>query len=134
MNVAAHAASCQKAGEFRIVSPVLIRGNEVVFNDAGASTTGDASTGVSIYWPGEGRFLISTKPFKGAVEGSVFESQIKFNADGQEYVLLTAVPVTRAAHLWITHEPGYKPSAHYPGERDDGGMLGGADPSEFPKE
>lgn len=125
-----------KANEFRIVSPVLIRGKEVVFNEVGSTSTGDASrgTGVSIYWPGEGRFLFSSAPFKNAVEGSVLESQIKFSVDGQEYLLLTAVPVTRATHAWMKHEPGYKPSEHNAGERDDVSSLGGGDPSDFPKE
>jgi hypothetical protein len=125
-----------KADEFRIVSPVLIRGKEVVFNEVGASSTGDTSrgTGVSIYWPGEGRFLFSPAPFKDAVEGSVFESQIKFSLDGQEYLLLTAVPVTRATHVWIKQEPRYKPSEHYAGDRDDESSLGGGDRSDFPKE
>jgi len=125
-----------KANEFRIVSPVLIRGREVVFNEVGASSTGDTSrgTGVSIYWPGEGRFLFSSAPFKDAVEGSVFESQIKFSVEGQEYLLLTAVPATRATHVWMKHEPRYKPSEHNTGERDDVSSLGGGDRSDFPKE
>jgi hypothetical protein len=125
-----------KADEFRIVSPLLIRGKEVVFNEVGASSTGDASsgTGVSIYWPGEGRFLFSAEPFKGAVEGSVFESQIKFSIGGQEYLLLTAVPATRGAHVWMKHEPLFKPSEHNAGERDDVSSLGGGDRSDFPKE
>ena len=121
-----------KADEFRIVSPVLIRGKEVVFNFAGASSTG--SSNVSIYWPGEGRFLFSSAPFKSAVKGSAFESQIKFNTEGQEYVLLTAVPVTRAANVWVRHEPSYRLSEHYPDVSDNEGVLGPENPSDFPKE
>jgi len=120
-----------KANEFRIVSPVLIRGKEVIFNFAGASSGG---TGVSIYWPGEGRFLFSSVPFKDAVEGSVVESQIKFSVEGQEYVLFTAVPITRATRVWIKHEPSYKPSEQTPGASDNGGMLGGGSLSDFSKE
>jgi hypothetical protein len=125
-----------RANEFRIVSPVLIRGKQVVFNGVGASSMGNASpgTGVSIYWPGEGRFLFSPTPFKDAVEGSVFESQIKFSVDHQEYLLLTAVPATRATHVWVKHEPRYKPSEHNAGERDDVSSLGGGDSNDFPKE
>ena len=41
--------------ELRIVSPVLIRGKELVFNFAGASSTGiGAEANVEIYWLGEG--------------------------------------------------------------------------------
>jgi hypothetical protein len=125
-----------KPNEFRIFSPVLIRGKEVVFNEGGAASSGDsaAGTGVTVYWPGEGRFLFSPAPFKGAVEGSVYESQVKFDLDGQECVLLTAVPVTRAKKIWIKHEPLYKPSAHDPTTKDDSAYLGGGDAKDFPHE
>ena len=121
-----------KADEFRIVSPVLIRDKEVVFNFGGASSMG--SRGVSIYWPGEGRFVFSSSPFKDAVKGSAFESQIKFSIQGQEYVLLTAVPVTRATNVWIKHESSYKPSEHTPGARDNEATLGAESPTNFPQE
>jgi hypothetical protein len=91
--------------EFRIVSPVLIRGKEVVFNFAGASSTGTSpEANVVIYWPGEGRYLISAAPFKGAVSGRVNVSQIEFSLQGQEYTLCTAVPVTRSEHVWVKRE------------------------------
>lgn len=121
-----------KADEFRIVSPVLIRGREVVFNFAGASSMGPNR--VSIYWPGEGRFLFSSAPFKDAVKGSAFESQITFSIAGQEYVLLTAVPVTRATNVWIKHEPRFKPSQHNADASDSEGALGGEGPSDFNEE
>jgi hypothetical protein len=127
-----------KANEFRIASPVLIRGKEVVFNQLGVSgSTADArsGTGLWIYSPGEGRFLFSPAPFKDAIESSVFDSRIEFSVDGQEYLLLTAVPVTRATHVWVKHDPRYKPSEHNAaGGRDDDSMLGSGDNSDFPKE
>ena len=82
----------------------------------------------------EGRFLFSSSPFKDAVKGSAFEGQIKFSIQGQEYVLLTAVPVTRATNVWIKHESSYKPSEHIPGARDNEGTLGGESPTDFPLE
>jgi hypothetical protein len=124
-----------KPNEFRVVSPVLIRGKEVVFNIGGVSSFGSAKagTGVSVYWPGEGQFLFSAAPFKGAVKGSVSESQITFNVDGQQYVLLTAVPVTRQQYVWMKHEPLYKPSQRDPASRDDVSSMGG-DIRDFPRE
>jgi hypothetical protein len=125
--------------EFRIVSPVLLRGKELVFNLAGAST-GSAEDedpkdqGTSIYWPGEGRFLISPQPFKGATQGNVFESQATFKMDGAEYLLLTAVPPTRGAHLWMKHDPSYRPSQENPGQDDSKSALGGGGKNEFPRE
>jgi hypothetical protein len=124
-----------QADQFRIVAPVLLRGKEVVFNFAGASSGSEGpGSSVAIYWPGEGRYLISPERFKDAVEGRVSVSQIGFSLEGQDYVLLTAVPVTRSKHVWVKREPGYKPSEHTPGATDDEGMLGGESPSDFPKE
>jgi hypothetical protein len=124
-----------EANEFRIVSPVLIRDKEVIFNQLGVSgSTGNAATGLWIYSPGQGRFLFSPAPFKDAIEGSVFDSRIEFSVDGQEYLLLTAGPITRATHVWVKHDPRYKPSEHNAGERDDASLLGSGDYSDFPKE
>lgn len=115
--------------ELRVVSPVLIRGEELVLNMAGAASSvpNGSGSGVFVYCPGEGRFLFSSAPFKGAVRGTVSASQIKFTVDGQDYLLLTAVPITRAADVWVRQDPDYKPS-----EQDDGGLLGSGNPSDFP--
>lgn len=125
-----------KGDEFRIVSPVLVRGKEVAFNFGGASSTtsNGSGAGVFVYWPGEGRFLFSAAPFKDAVKGSVFESQVKFRVDGQDYVLLTAVPATRAANVWVRHEQSYKPSEQDPGINDNVGMLAVGGRTDFPEE
>lgn len=114
-----------KRNEFRIVSPVLVRGKQVLFNLAGSDSTdsGDPEATLMIYYPGEGRYLISTAPFEGAVEGSVAPGQIKFTLDGQDYLLLTAMPTTRSEHVWVTHDPQYKLSEHMQGARDDRSMF-----------
>lgn len=111
--------------EFRIVSPVLIRGKEVVLNLAGSDSTdsGDPEAALMIYFPGEGRYLISTVPFQGAVEGKVDLGQIKFSLEGQDYLLLTAMPTTRSEHVWVTHDPQYRLSEHMQGAHDDQSMF-----------
>jgi hypothetical protein len=111
--------------EFRIVSPVLIRGKEVVFNMDGSSSidSDDQSAALMIYFPGEGRFIISTVPFEGSVQGGVELGQIKFSLDGQDYLLLTAMPTTRSEHVWVVHEPHYKLSEHMPGASDNEAMF-----------
>ena len=122
--------------EFRVVSPVLIRGKQLVLNMTGAASSAPngSGSGVIFYCPGEGRFLFSSTPFKGAVRGTVSASQIKFSVDGQDYLLLTAVPITRSADVWVRHDSNYKPSEHTTGMSDDGGLLGSGDASDFPKE
>jgi hypothetical protein len=108
--------------EFRVVAPVLIRGNEVVcdLSDNGNSIDdGDADATLMIYYPGQGRYLISRVPFQGAVEGAVKNGQIRFTLGGQNYLLLSAVPILRAEHVWVSHDPQYKLSEHIEGAADD---------------
>lgn len=114
-----------KKNEFRVVSPVLVRGKEVMFNLAGSDSTdsGDPQAALMMYYPGQGRYLISTVPFEGAVEGTVAPGQVKFNLDGQDYLLLTAMPTTRLEHVWVSHDPLYKLSEHMQGARDDRSMF-----------
>ncbi len=111
--------------EFRIASPVLIRGKEVMFNLSGSDSTdsGDPEAALMIYFPGEGRYLISTVPFEGAVQGSVEPGQIKFNLEGQDYLLLTAMPTTRSEHVWVAHQPRYRLSEHMQGASDSQAMF-----------
>ena len=112
--------------EFRVVAPVLIRGNEVVcdMSDNGNSIdNGDADATLMIYSPGEGRYLISRVPFEGAVEGSVKMGQIRFKLDGQDYLLLSAMPIVHAEHVWVSHDPQYKISQHEHGAPDDRPMF-----------
>jgi hypothetical protein len=58
-----------------------------------------------------GRYIISGAPFEGAAEGQVDSgSQVHFKSEGQDYVLLTAVPVTRSDTVWVRHDASYRPS------------------------
>jgi hypothetical protein len=98
--------------EFRVVAPVLVRDNEVVVNGGPGSSieTGAPDATLMLYGPGEGRYLISLVPFEGAAEGDVHLGQITFSLEGHDYLLLTSMPITVAEHVWIKHEPDFKPS------------------------
>ena len=99
--------------EFRIVAPVLVRDNQVIANADGSSIdTGAPDATLMLYIPGEGRYLISLIPFEGAVEGNVHLGQITFSLGGRDYLLLTSMPITVSEHVWVKHEPGFKPSEH----------------------
>jgi hypothetical protein len=50
-------------------------------------------------------------------------SQIKFNVDGEQYLLLTAMPATRIDHVWVTRDPQYKLSEHMQGASDARSMF-----------
>lgn len=108
--------------EFRVVAPVLIRGREVVCNlsaNGNSIDDGDPDATLMIYYPGEGRYLISRVPFEGAVEGTVRNGQIRFTLDDQDYLLLSAAPILSAEHAWVSHDPQYKLSEHLEGAFDD---------------
>jgi hypothetical protein len=97
--------------EFRVVAPVLVRDNQVIAN-AGSSSIDDGSSDATLmlYVPGDGRYLVSVVPFESAVEGTVRLGQITFSLDGHDYLLLTSMPITISEHVWVKHEPDFKPS------------------------
>lgn len=97
--------------EFRIVAPVLVRDNQVIANADGSSIgTALPDSTLMLYVPGEGRYLVSTAPFESAVEGSVHLGKIAFSLEGHNYLLLTSMPITVLEHVWVKHEPDFKPS------------------------
>jgi hypothetical protein len=69
-----------KPDEPRFVSPVLLRGKEVISDFQGASAIADKKQGeVEFYAPGEGLFHISLLPLEGAVEGHITMSRVSFD-------------------------------------------------------
>jgi len=105
--------------EFRVVAPVLVRDNQVIANADGSSIdTGATDATLMLYVPGEGRYLVSLVPFESAVEGSVHLGKITFSLEGHDYLLLTSMPITVSEHVWVKHEPGFKPSEHMTRQSD----------------
>ncbi len=114
--------------EFRIVAPVLVRDNEVIVNGGIGSSIDTRSVDATLmfYAPGEGRYLVSVIPFEGAVEGTVHLGQITFSLEGHNYLLLTSMPITVSEHVWVKHEPDFRPSermARTSDARDDRPMF-----------
>jgi len=50
-------------------------------------------------------------PMKGAVEAHVLQGRISFEEGGHSWELLSGVPVCRADHIWVLHQPDFKPKA-----------------------
>ena len=103
-------------------APVLVKGKELVFQDA--EYAGDAAgpnPSVSFYAPGEGRFVFRLQPFSGAVAGLADFGQIRFDLDGQKYLLGCATPVTggpQPRQVWVYLDRSYHPSQGELGHRD----------------
>jgi len=112
--------------EFRIVSPVLIKGDRMVANlDGGSAIETGGDSGIQFYVPQEGRFIFSPDAFEGASEVKLAVNQASFVMEGQPYLLVTGAPISRAARLWVLHQPTWKPPQRGEGLRDDGASLGG---------
>jgi len=116
-----------KPGELRIISPLLLRGNEVVHDFEGSAAIESAAIekgrGVQMYAPGEGLWVLSLSPVKEAVEGRINLNRVSFELSGRSYTFVMAAPVARNEHIWVFHDANYKPSdvnvRH--------GFIGGAD-------
>jgi hypothetical protein len=111
-------------GEIRITSPILLRGDRVLFDFEGASAVEKGRNVVQMYIPGQGLWVLSSQPLEGAVKAEVTVSRIKFKLNGELYSFAMATPVTREQHVWVWHDPNYKPSD----PNLDNGFLGGTDP------
>ena len=50
--------------------------------------------------------------------------QIRFSLDGQDYLLMSGMPILRSNHVWVSHDPEYRISEHIQGEPDDRPFFG----------
>ena len=99
-------------GKFRLSSPVLVRDNQVLVNMAGSMATAtEDDAAASLYSPGLGRFIFSSVPFEGAIEGKLGFNQISFTLEGKSYLLLTGAPISPSQSVWVVHQPFWRPSA-----------------------
>ena len=95
--------------ELRLVSPLLIRDKQVLGDFQGGSASADkAGEGIEVYMPGEGRFIFSLSPMRGAVQARVTMNRISFEDGGRSYVFVTGSPVSRDEHIWVVHEANFK--------------------------
>jgi hypothetical protein len=94
------------ADELRIYSPLLLRDNRTVLDFQGAILLADEDLkAVEMYQPGLGHYIYSLAPLRGAVQGKVEVSRIRYELDGHTYRLVTGAPVARVDHVWVLHQP-----------------------------
>jgi len=95
--------------ELRLGRPLLLKDKRVVGDLSsviGGILSWDEQDWAMIFdIPGEGRFLISLLPMKGAVEAHVDLGQISFEEGGHSWEFVNGVPVCRADHVWVLHQP-----------------------------
>jgi hypothetical protein len=95
-----------RANEIRFASPVLVKGKEIVsdFDYTNLLSTGKKQ-GIEVYVPHDGRYEISLSPLEGGVSGTVKESRVTFELNGQHYQFLNGAPVARDKTIWILYIP-----------------------------
>jgi hypothetical protein len=102
--------------ELRMSWPLLLQGKKVIGERFDGMVSMSRTTmGAGIYWPGPGRFIFSTLPLRGAVEGKVDQNDITFDLGGLPYTLIAGAPITRGGKVWILHQPNFTPSRKNPG-------------------
>ncbi len=112
------------AGEISLVSPVLLRGKEVVFDEGSGGIR--SRTGLCwFYVPGDGMYEFSLTPLGGAVEGRVENNRLRFTIDDQGYELLTGTPIARSEKVWVLYSAHMQPSGKY--SRGASGFSSGAE-------
>jgi hypothetical protein len=104
--------------EIRLGRPLLLK-DDVVVGDlshfiGGIFSADELDSAFGFYIPGEGQFLLSLLPMKGAAEAHVVQGRISFKQGGHSWELVSGVPVCRADHIWVLRQPGYKPKGWNP--------------------
>ncbi len=96
--------------EIRLTSPLILKNDKVAgkFFNSGANES-EAGQCVYVYIPGEGRFLLSLTQVEGAVPAKAELNRVSFESDGQKYIIVTGMPVSRTEAMWVRHDAAYKP-------------------------
>ena len=106
--------------EIRLGRPLLLKDNVVVGdlsrNIGGIYGADEVDRAFGFYISGQGRFLLSQLPMKGAVEADVVQGRISFDEGGHSWELLSGVPVCRADHIWVLHQAEFKPKTIGPND------------------
>ena len=64
--------------------------------------------------------MVSATQISGGVAAVVQLNRISFEDDGQKYVIVAGMPVSRAEKLWVLREATYKPGPN----REPGPSIG----------
>ena len=99
-------------GEFRLSSPALNRDNQLLVNIGSMASSTETDPATALYSPGLGRFVFSSVPFQGAIEGKLQFSKISFTLEDKSYLLLTGAPISRSGRVWLLHQPEWRPTGH----------------------
>jgi hypothetical protein len=117
------------ADQLRILTPVILRGDQVLGDLGFGSAYEQHDMAVMIYLAGQGRFIFSPSPIPGAVQAKVNFNRITFEANGQAYKLVAGAPITRSDHVWVLYQPDFAPA----GDAAAHSFIAGGEVDEFLK-
>jgi hypothetical protein len=95
--------------ELRMISPILLRSDRVVFDaKGGAATSSGPNPAFWVNVPGDGIYVLSMSPMPDSVQAHAVDNRVTFEIGGQSYQFVTGAPITRAEKVWILHRAGAK--------------------------
>ncbi|HZY62683.1 MAG TPA: hypothetical protein VFE38_09165 [Edaphobacter sp.] len=95
--------------ELRMISPILLRGDRVLFDaNGGSASAGQPKPAFWVYVPGDGIYILSLSSMPGSVQGHAEDNRVSFEIAGQTYKFVTGAPITREEQVWILHSPNAK--------------------------
>ena len=96
--------------ELRMISPILLRDDRVVFDaQGGAATSNGPNAAFWVNVPGDGVYVLSMSPLPDSVEAHAADNRVAFEISGQSYQFVTGAPITREEKIWILHRANAKP-------------------------
>lgn len=96
--------------ELRMISPILLRNDRVVFDaQGGAATSNGPHAAFWVNVPGDGVYVVSMSPLPDSVQAHAVDNRVAFEIGGQTYQFVTGAPITREEKVWILHRSSAKP-------------------------
>jgi hypothetical protein len=97
------------ANQLRVYSPVILRDKQVLGDIRGNMISVDKTkSGVYIYFPSEGRLVLSTSPLPGSIRGRLQLNRAIFEIQGHRYEVIAGAPIARGDKIWVLHEPNFE--------------------------
>jgi hypothetical protein len=108
---------------------MLLKDKRVLFDLEGGNTNADKpGQGVIIFVPGEGLFILSLSPMRGAIQAEASVNRVSFDEGGHSYSFLTGSPITRSGKIWVLRVADFKPPS---GPVADHGFISSGDVNLF---
>lgn len=107
--------------EIALSKGAFARGDEFFGEIQGAGSARAKNSAIGVWVPPLGAFVFALKPFEGAVQGVAEFGEVRFDIDGDKYMLFSATPITggqQPREIWVYRSqngpPSWKPTPTRP--------------------